>query len=156
GGRLDKIVGDQIVAQFGAPVAHEDDAERAVRAALRMRDTLRGLARDTAVPVQMRIGVNTGEGLVGALPAGGDPTGMGDGVNTAWGLQTAAAPGQVLVGFTTFTATRGAIEYESLGALAVKGREEPVEAFAAVAAMAPPGHRPVGRTPLVGRDAERG
>src|SRR3954454_12612371 len=109
GGRLDKIVGDQIVAQFGAPVAHEDDAERAVRAALRMRETLTGLARDTGVPVQMRIGVNTGEVLVGALRAGGDPTVMGDVVNTASRLQTAAAPGQVLVGPITHGATRGAI-----------------------------------------------
>jgi class 3 adenylate cyclase len=156
GGRLDKIVGDQIVAQFGAPIAHEDDAERAVRAALRMRDTLGVLARETGNDVRMRIGVNTGEVLVGALRAGGDPTVMGDVVNTASRLQTAAAPGQVLVGFTTYSATRGAVEYEALGPLAVKGREEPVEAFAAVTTTARPGHRPVGRTPLVGRDAELG
>src|SRR5689334_4281699 len=156
GGRLDKIVGDQIVAQFGAPVAHEDDAERAVRAALRMRDTLCALARETDVPIQMRIGVNTGEVLVGALRAGGDPTVMGDVVNTASRLQTAAAPGQVLVGFTTYAATRGAVEYEALGALAMKGREEPVEAFAALAATAPPGRRATGKTPLIGRDAEVG
>jgi class 3 adenylate cyclase/tetratricopeptide (TPR) repeat protein len=156
GGRLDKIVGDQIVAQFGAPIAHEDDAERAVRAALRMRDTLCALARETGNDVQMRIGVNTGEVLVGALRAGGDPTVMGDVVNTAARLQTAAAPGQVLVGFTTYSATRGAVEYEALGPLAVKGREEPVEAFAAIATTARPGHRPVGRTPLIGRDAELG
>jgi class 3 adenylate cyclase/tetratricopeptide (TPR) repeat protein len=156
GGRLDKIVGDQIVAQFGAPVAHEDDAERAVRAALRMRDTLSVLARETDVPMQMRIGVNTGEVLVGALRAGGDPTVMGDVVNTAARLQTAAEPGHVLVGFTTYAATRGAIEYEPRGALSVKGREEPVEAFDALAATSPPGRRRAGRTPLVGRDAELG
>ncbi|MDQ1519791.1 MAG: hypothetical protein QOI55_864, partial [Actinomycetota bacterium] len=156
GGRLDKIVGDQIVAQFGAPIAHEDDAERAVRAALRMRDTLSQLAGETGAAIQMRIGVNTGEVLVGALRAGGDPTVMGDVVNTAARLQTAAAPGQVLVGFTTVAATRGAVEYEALGPLAVKGREEPVEAFAAIATSAPPGYRPVGRTPFVGRDDELG
>jgi class 3 adenylate cyclase len=109
GGRLDKIVGDQIIAQFGAPIAHEDDPERAVRAALRMRDTLGVLARETGAAVQMRIGVNTGEVLVGALRAGGDPTVMGDVVNTAARLQTAAQPGQLLVGFTTYTATRSAI-----------------------------------------------
>jgi tetratricopeptide (TPR) repeat protein len=156
GGRLDKIVGDQIVAQFGAPIAHEDDAERAVRSALRMRDTLGVLARETGVDVEMRIGVNTGEVLVGALRAGGDPTVMGDVVNTASRLQTAAAPGQVLVGFTTYSATRSGIEYDPLGPLAVKGREELVEAFSAVSVTAPPGHRPAGRTPLVGRDAELG
>jgi class 3 adenylate cyclase/tetratricopeptide (TPR) repeat protein len=156
GGRLDKIVGDQIVAQFGAPVAHEDDAERAVRAALRMRETLTALARDTAVPVEMRIGINTGEVLVGALRAGGDPTVMGDVVNTASRLQTSAQPGQVLVGPTTYTATRGTIEYEALGLVAMRGREEPVDAYAALAAAAPPGHRRAERTPLVGRDAEMG
>ncbi len=154
GGRLDKIVGDQIIAQWGAPIAHEDDAERAVRAALRMRDTLSALTKETGGAVQMRIGVNTGEVLVGALRAGGDPTVMGDVVNTASRLQTVAQPGQVLVGFTTYAATRGAIGYEALGALTVKGREEPVEAFAALVATSPPGHRATGKTALVGRDEE--
>ena len=83
GGRLDKIVGDEIVALFGAPVAHEDDAERAVRAALRMQETLAAVAEEIGVPVSMRVGVNTGEVLVGAMRAGGDSTVMGDVVNTA-------------------------------------------------------------------------
>src|SRR5205085_7678139 len=74
GGRLDKIVGDELVAQFGAPVAHEDDAERGVRAALRMQDTLAALAPQLGVEVRMRIGVNTGEAVVGSMRAGGDPT----------------------------------------------------------------------------------
>src|SRR3954447_16549348 len=69
GGHLDKIVGDEIVALFGAPVAHEDDAERAVRAALRMHETLAALAPALGVRVQMRVGVNTGEVLVGAMRA---------------------------------------------------------------------------------------
>ena len=98
GGQVDKIVGDAIIALFGAPVAHEDDAERAVRAALKMQETL-GLMRDELdVTAELRIGVNTGEVLVGALRAGGDYTAMGDVVNTAARLQTAAAPGAVLVG----------------------------------------------------------
>ena len=88
GGHLDKIVGDEIVALFGAPVAHEDDAERAVRAALRMQGTLAALAPDLGIRVQMRVGVNTGEVLVGAMRAGGDATVMGDVVNTAQRLQT--------------------------------------------------------------------
>jgi len=83
GGRLDKIVGDEIIALFGAPLAHEDDAERAVRAALRMHDTLAALAPDLGIAVEMRVGVNTGEVLVGAMRAGGVPTVMGDVVNTA-------------------------------------------------------------------------
>ena len=99
GGRVDKIVGDAIVALFGAPVAHEDDAERAVRAALRMQETHRAMRRpSSASSIRMRVGVNTGEVLVGALRSGGDYTAMGDVVNTASRLQTAAAPGTVLVG----------------------------------------------------------
>ena len=93
GGRVDKIVGDAIVALFGAPVAHEDDAERAVRAALRMQQTLGDVRdRDRASTIRMRVGVNTGEVLVGALRAGGDYTAMGDVVNTAARLQTVGRP----------------------------------------------------------------
>jgi class 3 adenylate cyclase/tetratricopeptide (TPR) repeat protein len=156
GGQVDKIIGDAIVALFGAPVAHEDDAERAVRAALRMEETLAAYAREWADgALRMRIGVNTGEVLVGALRAGGDYTAMGDVVNTAARLQTAAAPGEVLVGFTTWAATRAAIRYHARGPLAVKGRDEPVEMFAAVEAVLPPGHRSRRPdVPMVGRDAE--
>ena len=93
GGRVDKILGDAILALFGAPVAHEDDAERAVRAALRMQRSIAERVADLELPIQMRIGVNTGEVLVGALRAGGDYTAMGDVVNIASRLQTAAPPG---------------------------------------------------------------
>jgi class 3 adenylate cyclase/tetratricopeptide (TPR) repeat protein len=155
GGQLDKIVGDEIIAFFGAPVAHEDDAERAVRAALRMHETLAGLVPELGVPVTMRVGVNTGEVLVGAMRAGGDPTVMGDVVNTAQRLQTMAEPGSVIVGAATHTATRSVIRYEPLGLVALRGREEPVEAYRAVEAVAPPGRRRVReRVPLVGRDDE--
>src|SRR3546814_15397732 len=95
GGRVDKIIGDAFVALFGAPLAHEDDAERAVRAALRMQETLAGVAAELGVDIRMRIGVNTGEVLVGALRAGGDYTAMGDVVNTANRLQSAAPPGEI-------------------------------------------------------------
>jgi class 3 adenylate cyclase/tetratricopeptide (TPR) repeat protein len=155
GGRLDKIVGDEIVALFGAPVAHEDDAERAVRAALRMHETLALVAEEIAVPVRMRVGINTGEVLVGAMRAGGDPTVMGDVVNTAQRLQTLAEPGEVIVGSSTYAATRECVEYEALGLLSVRGRDEPVEAYRAVRVLAPPGRRRGGgRAPLVGRDDE--
>src|ERR1041384_285058 len=143
GGRVDKIVGDAILALFGAPVAHEDDAERAVRAGLCMQRTLADWASTAgAVDLRMRVGINTGEVLVGALRAGGDYTAMGDAVNIAQRLQTAAAPGQVVVGPSTYTATRDALRYESLGALAVRGREEPVDAWLAIEAVALPGRRP--------------
>ena len=85
GGNVDKVVGDGIVALFGAPVSHGDDAERAVRAALKMQDTVRRFQREVDVPVRMRIGVNTGEALVGSLRADTDYTATGDAVNTASG-----------------------------------------------------------------------
>ncbi|MBK5287417.1 MAG: tetratricopeptide repeat protein [Acidimicrobiia bacterium] len=155
GGQVDKVIGDALVAIFGAPVAHEDDAERAVRAALRMQIRLDQLRSDSGMELQMRVGINTGEVLVGALRAGGDYTAMGDVVNTASRLQSIAQPGQVVVGPATFQATANAINYEPLGALSVKGREEAVDAWHATGAVAPPGvrrARPL--TPLVGRDEE--
>ena len=152
GGRVDKIVGDEIVAIFGAPVAHEDDAERAVRCGLQMQRTLATLAERIGVDVQMRVGVNTGEVIVGAL--GGEITAMGDAVNTASRLEALAAPGQVVVGPSTQATTADIITYESLGAQQVKGRGEPVDAWVAVATLAPPGRRRRARTPIVGRDAE--
>ncbi len=105
--------------------------------------------------VHLRIGINTGEVLVGALRAGGDYTAMGDVVNTASRLQQIAGPDQVVVGAATHaTALRG-VRYEPLGPITVKGREEPVEAWRALAALAPPGHRHRRvETPIVGRDSE--
>jgi class 3 adenylate cyclase/tetratricopeptide (TPR) repeat protein len=159
GGRVDKILGDGILALFGAPVAHEDDAERAVRAALRMQSTLAqfvdtsGLSGSTGI--RMRVGINTGEVLVGTL-AGTEYTAMGDVVNTASRLQSAAEPGTVLVGDTTYALTSQAIRFESAGALEAKGREQSVKAWLAVEATAPPGSRSRRRRsgPVVGRDAE--
>ncbi len=155
GGHLDKIVGDEVVALFGAPVAHEDDAERAVRAGLRMHETLAALAPALGVRVQMRIGVNTGEVLVGAMRAGGDATVMGDVVNTAQRLEKLAEPGQVIVGPATHAATHAAIRYEALGPQGLRGRDEPVESYRAIEAPAPPGRRRTReQAPLLGRDAE--
>jgi class 3 adenylate cyclase/tetratricopeptide (TPR) repeat protein len=155
GGRLDKIVGDEIVALFGAPLAHEDDAERAVRAALRMHGTLAALAPDLGIRVQMRVGVNTGEVLVGSMRAGGDATAMGDVVNTAQRLQKLAAPGEVIVGPATYSATHASIRYDALGPQGLRGREEPVHAYRAIEASQPPGRRRAReQAPLVGRDAE--
>ena len=157
GGELDKIVGDEIVAQFGAPVAHEDDAERAVRAALQMSQTVEDLGRELDTPIALRIGINTGEVFVGAMKAGGDPTVMGDVVNIASRLQTGARPGQVVVGPATHESTRACVDYEALGPLTVKGREETVDAWIAREVTAPPGHRRKARkAPLVGRDSELG
>jgi class 3 adenylate cyclase/tetratricopeptide (TPR) repeat protein len=157
GGRVDKVIGDALVALFGAPLAHEDDAERAVRAALQMQRTVAAYADECGIDIRLRVGVNTGEVLVGALRAGGDYTAMGDVVNVASRLQTRADAGQVVVGPETYAATRDVVSFEALGAVQAKGREEPVEAWTAIAALAPPGRRPRrAKAPLIGRDAELG
>ena len=156
GGRVDKLLGDGILALFGAPVAHEDDAERAVRAALRMQRSLgEFVARSNLdLPLRMRIGINTGEVLVGTL-AGTDYTAMGDVVNTASRLQEEAPPGGVLVGEATYTQTRGAIEYGAPTELQPRGRERSIVTWVALDALAPPGSRQR-RTDLrlVGREPE--
>ncbi|MGI9579080.1 MAG: adenylate/guanylate cyclase domain-containing protein [Microthrixaceae bacterium] len=155
GGKVDKIVGDAILALFGAPVAHEDDAERAVRAALRMQQTLAAYCADTGFEIRMRVGVNTGEVLVGALRAGGDYTAMGDVVNLASRLQTTAEPGDVIVGDATHAATVDSISYEDRGQLTARGREQTEHVWVARTPLRPPGpRREVVHTPLVGREAE--
>ncbi|MFM8312406.1 MAG: adenylate/guanylate cyclase domain-containing protein [Ilumatobacteraceae bacterium] len=156
GGSVDKLLGDGMLALFGAPVAHEDDPERAVRAALRMHEVL--ASRRTSLPgdtgFEMRVGINTGEVLVGTL-AGTDYTAMGDVVNTAARLQTAAPPGGVLVGPITYGLTSHTFDYEPLGEFHAKGREQSVEAWIARAPIAPPGARHRRRTvPIVGRETE--
>ena len=157
GGRVDKIVGDALVALFGAPVAHEDDAERAVRAALQLQRTISSESDAIGLEIRMRVGVNTGEVLVGALRAGGDYTAMGDVVNVASRLQTIGSPGQVIVGPATHAATRDAVRYDPLGKVQARGREEPIECWTAIEAIAPPGTRPRRiATPLVGREHELG
>ncbi|MCC7076830.1 MAG: AAA family ATPase [Acidimicrobiia bacterium] len=155
GGRVDKVVGDAIVALFGAPVTHEDDAERAVRAALAMQETVTAHAAERDLPIRLRIGVNTGEVLVGSIQAGDDYTAMGDVVNTASRLQSAADPGTVLVGAATRAATGDAVEYEAHDPVEAKGKHDPVAAWVATGTANRPGRRPRReRTPLVGRDTE--
>lgn len=150
GGRVDKIMGDELVAMFGAPVAYGDDAERAVRAALQMIQTA---ATGPAV-LELRVGVNTGEALVGQIRPG-EYTAMGDVVNVGSRLKGLADPGSVVVGPMTYEATRGAISYEPLGSLEARGRREPVAAWKATGTIAPPGARTSRpRTPLVGRSEE--
>ncbi len=155
GGWVDKIVGDALVALFGAPVAHEDDAERAVRAALQMQQAVKNQpAAGSDAPLSLRIGINSGEVLV-AAPRSGEYTALGDVVNVASRLQTMAGPGEVIVGPGTWAATRDTIRYVALGPLEARGREEPVDAWLALEPLAPPGYRPRrARSPLLGRDQE--
>ncbi len=159
GGRVDKLLGDGMLVLFGAPVAHEDDPERAVRAALRMQEVLSAHTEQSGLVgsdgIRMRVGINTGEVLVGTL-AGTDYTAMGDVVNTAQRLQAAAPPGGVYVGGSTHALTVHTVAYEPAGELQAKGREQTVVAWLAQAALAPPGARRRRRrdVPTVGRDRE--
>ncbi|MFZ0343003.1 MAG: AAA family ATPase [Gaiellaceae bacterium] len=153
GGTVEKFIGDAVMALFGAPVAHEDDPERAVRAALAIRDW----ARDED-DLQVRIAVNTGEALVllGARPAGGEGMAAGDVVNTAARLQAAAPVNGVLVGETTYRATRETIDYAEHEPVSAKGKAEPVPVWEALEARSRFGGDVEQRTllPLVGRRRE--
>ena len=154
GGVIDKIVGDQIVALFGAPVAHSDDAERAVRAGLRMQSTVERFRTVDSPTVSIRVGINTGEVLVGSTSTGGDYTAMGDVMNTASRLQDLAMPGQVLVGDSTRSAAGDAIRYESAGSLPARGREAPIDAWVALEVTGSPGARRYKAQQFVGRERE--
>jgi len=158
GGTVDKYIGDNVMAIFGAPVAHEDDAERAVRAALGMQAAMteinESLAFSHGVEIALRVGVNTGEVLAGAV--GEEYTVIGDTVNVAARLQTAAEIGSVTVGERTVRATKDAVEYRELEPLELKGKAAPVAAWEAVGLLAAQPRRPAGlsQSRFVGRDDE--
>ncbi len=157
GGRVDKFIGDNVMAVFGAPVAHEDDPERAVRAGLAMQRAMDEINADIAdiadASFLLRVGINSGEVLAGQV--GRDYTVMGDPVNVAARLQAAARPGSVTVGEITHRLTSGAIEYEELAPLELKGKSEPVPAWEAVrVTVATPTRIARASTPLIGREDE--
>jgi class 3 adenylate cyclase len=129
GGTVEKFIGDAVMALFGAPIAHDDDPLRAVGAALAIRDW----AREEG-DVQVRIAVNTGEALVllGARPAEGEGMAAGDVVNTTARLQSAAPVNGVVVGETTYRATRDVIDYAEHDAVVAKGKAEPIPVWEAV------------------------
>ena len=157
GGSVEKFIGDAVVGVFGVPATHEDDPERAVRAGLRIIETLDGMTRPDGSPLEARIGINTGEALVrlDVDPASGRGFLTGDAVNTAARLESAALAMRVAVGALTHDLTRKTIVYERLEPVAAKGKSEPLEAWLA--------REPVARTgvqvlewasPLVGRTVE--
>jgi class 3 adenylate cyclase/tetratricopeptide (TPR) repeat protein len=154
GGKLEKFIGDAVMAVFGAPVAHGDDAERAVRAALNVLEGIDELNRVHGLDLAARAAVNTGEAVVSMASERGEALAMGDVVNTASRLQSAAPTGCVVVGRETYRATRNAIRYETSPAIDAKGKAAPVEAWLAVEASTAPAERPVVSTALVGRDRE--
>jgi class 3 adenylate cyclase/tetratricopeptide (TPR) repeat protein len=153
GGTVEKFIGDAVVAFFGAPVAGEDDPERAVRAALAIRDWI--LEEDK---LQVRIAVNTGEALVNldARPETGEGMASGDVVNTTARLQTAAPANGILVGETTYRATAERIDYREHDPVEAKGKDAPVPVWEVVQARARFGVdlAPDVLTPLIGRERE--
>jgi class 3 adenylate cyclase len=125
GGKVEKFIGDAVMAVFGIPVVHEDDALRAVRAAVEMRDALTPLnaelEREHGVSIQVRIGVNSGEVVAGDA-ASEQRFATGDAVNMAARLEQAARPGEILVGETTHRLVRDAVTAEAIEPLALKGK----------------------------------
>jgi class 3 adenylate cyclase len=156
GGTVDKFIGDAVMAWWGATASQEDDAERAVRAALEIVDRVGSLGEQVGLSLTARAGVMTGEASVGP---GGNEKGLllGDLVNSASRIQSVAAPGTVLTGPVTADLVRESIEMADAGTHSVKGKEEPISAYRAVRTLAERGGR--GRAdalepPFVGRNSE--
>ena len=132
GGVIEKFIGDAVMAVWGTPVTNEDDAERAVRAALELTEAVKALGEEVGIPtLRARAGVLTGEAAV-ALNATNQGMVAGDIVNTASRIQAAAQPGDVLVGDNTMQATESAIDYEAVGPQEVKGKALPINLWRAV------------------------
>lgn len=160
GGTVEQFSGDAVVGVFGLRVAHEDDAERAVRAAVAIRDAMGDLAADAKarhdLAVAARFGIDSGEVVVGD-PFGGRTMATGDPMNVAARLQAHAATGEILLGPAAEQATRQAVEVESAGALELKGKAQPTPAWRVVAIGAEVGGTrgvPGLSAPLTGRDDE--
>jgi class 3 adenylate cyclase/tetratricopeptide (TPR) repeat protein len=159
GGTVEKFIGDAVMAVFGAPLAHEDDAERAVRAGLAILEVIDELnADDATLALSVRVGVNTGEAVVSldARPEQGEGMVTGDVVNTAARIQSAAPISGVAVGEGTFRATERVFEYEPLEAASAKGKTEPVALWQALSARSRFGSDVIRSmtTPLVGRETD--
>ncbi|HEY8018434.1 MAG TPA: adenylate/guanylate cyclase domain-containing protein [Actinomycetota bacterium] len=155
GGNVEKFIGDAVMAVWGTPITHEDDAERAVRAGLELVDAVAGLGATEGLPLQARAGVLTGEA---ATSPGAANQGMvtGDMVNTASRLQSAAEPGEVFVGEATYRAASRAIAFDEVGPLALKGKEDRVTAWRALRVVAERqgANRMAVEPPFVGRAEE--
>jgi class 3 adenylate cyclase/tetratricopeptide (TPR) repeat protein len=155
GGAVEKFIGDAVMAVFGVPVTHEDDALRALRAAADLRDALAvlngELERDFGASLRIRIGVNTGEVVVGTE----ERLATGDAVNVAARLEQAAAPDEILLGDATLALARGAVETEQIDPLTLKGKAEPFAAHRLVRVFAgAPAYERRLDAPLVGRTGE--
>jgi class 3 adenylate cyclase/tetratricopeptide (TPR) repeat protein len=158
GGTVEKFIGDAVMAVFGIPRLHEDDALRAARSAAGMREALDALnlelEREHGVGISARIGVNTGE-VVAGDPSAGQRLVTGDSVNVAARLEQAASPGEIFLGESTYRLVKDAVEVEPVAALDLKGKEEPVPAFRLVKVLADvAGHERHLDSPMVGRGKE--
>jgi class 3 adenylate cyclase/tetratricopeptide (TPR) repeat protein len=158
GGVVEKFIGDAVMAVFGVPTLHEDDALRAVRAAAGILDELddlnEELERDTGIRIAVRIGVNTGE-VVAGDPASGQTMVTGDAVNVAARLEQAASPGEILIGAPTYRLTKDAVDAKAIAPLSLRGKSRELEAFRLIAVH--PGTPMLSRrmdSPLVGRRHE--
>jgi class 3 adenylate cyclase len=154
GGSVEKFIGDAVMAVFGVPAVHEDDALRAVRAADELRGALDELndelERDYGTRLELRMGVNTGEVVTGTE----ERLATGDAVNVAARLEQAARPGEVLLGGESYRLVRGAVEADEAPAVEAKGKAEPVAAYRLVSvAAAAPGRRH--DAPMIGRERQR-
>lgn len=158
GGRVDKHIGDALMAIFGVPASKEDDPERAVRAALDLQAELKTFAESSGRELKMRIGVNTGTALLGAVGSNSEFTAMGDAVNLASRLEHAAPVGDILISHDSYLHVRGIFDVEPQNPLQVKGKKEPVRAY--IVKRAKPRRFRLGtrgldiETKMVGREAE--
>src|SRR4051794_2595129 len=158
GGTVEKFIGDAVMAVFGIPAVHEDDALRAVRAAWDIREALgamnAGLVAERGMAVRFRTGVNTGE-VVAGDPDTGTTLVTGDTVNTAARLEQAAPPGEILLGRLTYSLVRDAVDAEPVEPIEAKGKAEPLEAWQLTAVRAgAAGRERHLDAPLVGRERE--
>jgi predicted ATPase/class 3 adenylate cyclase len=160
GGHVEKFIGDAVLAVFGVPRLHEDDAFRTVRAAVEMQGALRSLneelERTWGVTIAIRTGINTGE-VVAGDPSRGESFVLGDSVNLAARLEQSAQPGEILIGETTYRVVRDAVVAEKVGPLSLKGWTEPIHAWR-LQELVPGVSGPTRRldSPLVGRERELG
>jgi class 3 adenylate cyclase/tetratricopeptide (TPR) repeat protein len=157
-GTLAQLRGDAILAFFGAPIAHEDDPTRALRAGVEMIEAMEGYSKEIegqwGIPVQIRVGVNTGLVVVGEM--GSDLrveySALGDAINVAARMEQTAQPGTVQVSEHTLSLTGGAFEVEDLGGIEVKGKSEPVPSYRVLSYVGE--GQTIGDLPLVGRESE--
>jgi tetratricopeptide (TPR) repeat protein len=160
GGKVEKFIGDAVMAVFGIPTLHEDDALRAVRAAAEIKERLAGLNdeldRERGLTITFRTGVHTGE-VVAGDPTADQTLVTGDTVNTAARLEQAASPGEILLGEPTYRLTRDAVTVEAVQPISAKGKAQPVPAFKLLSVSAGgEGHQRRLDSPLAGRVEELG